>query len=369
MIAAWANSLAALTFAGLLLWRLGSSARNPGHWLLLASFALTTCWAWLAAVAPGTPLVSFAETARNLVWIGLLHNIFDPSSGDTRQPAVRLVYAAVAAVLGLQLIADSILLTTTSAAVTDTGHILRVTAAAGALVLVHNLYGQASPGSRSSIRYAMIALALSWTYDLNLYTVAYLDSAKAGGLADWRGAVVAITGGFFALGAKHEDGWRVRLSRAATFQSLSLLAICAYFAVMAVVATALRGTTLDWPRTVAVAVIAAMTVAAMALLPSPRARAWAKVKVAKHVFEHRYDYRTEWLRFTDTLGSSRGEEDRPLGERVVKAFADIVECPGGLLLEMIRAAPLPLPPTAAGRARCLGPTTWKAAALSGRRLG
>ena len=32
---------------------------------------------------------------------------------------------------------------------------------------------------------------------------------------------------------------KIRLSRAATFQSLSLLAICAYFAVMAMLATAL----------------------------------------------------------------------------------------------------------------------------------
>ena len=35
----------------------------------------------------------------------------------------------------------------------------------------------------------------------------------------------------FALGAKQDEGWRVRLSRAATFQSLSLLAICGYPAV------------------------------------------------------------------------------------------------------------------------------------------
>ncbi|HYI42655.1 MAG TPA: PEP-CTERM system histidine kinase PrsK, partial [Sphingomicrobium sp.] len=332
MIAAWGNTLAALAFGVLLLWRLGSSARHPGHWLLLASFAITACWAWLAAIAPASPLVSFAETARNLVWVALLHSIFDSSSGETRQSSVRLVYAAVAAALAMQLVVDVVLLTSHSQAVVDTGHLLRVTAAAGALVLVHNLYGQASPGSRSTIRYVTIALALNWVYDLNLYTVAYLDGAKANGLTDWRGVAAALTGGFFALGAKHEAGWRVRLSRAATFQSLSLLAICAYFATMAIVATALRGTALDWPRTLAVVMLAAMTVAAMALLPSPRARAWAKVKIAKHVFEHRYDYRAEWLRFTDTLGSSSAE-DRPLAERVIKAFADIVECPGGMLLE------------------------------------
>ena len=106
------------------------------------------------------------------------------------------------------------------------------------------------------------------------------------------------------MGARNESGWRIRLSRAATFQSLSLLAICAYFALMAIVATALRGSGLDWSSTLMVGVLAVMTVGAMVVIPSARARGWLKVKVAKHLFEHRYDYRSEWLRFTDTLGRS-----------------------------------------------------------------
>ena len=146
-------------------------------------------------------------------------------------------------------------------------------------------------------------LALIWTYDLNLYTIAYLGGSGSV-LADWRGAVVALAGPLFALGAKQEDGLRIRLSRAATFQSLSLLAICAYFAVMTVLATALRGSGWDWSGGLLVALLAILTVAAMVLLPSASARSWAKVKLAKHLFEHRYDYRTEWLRFTDTLGSA-----------------------------------------------------------------
>jgi putative PEP-CTERM system histidine kinase len=56
-----------------------------------------------------------------------------------------------------------------------------------------------------------------------------------------------------------------------------------------------------------------------------------KVKVAKHLFEHRYDYRSEWLGFTETLGRS-GEDAPPLGDRIVKALADISDAPGGLLL-------------------------------------
>jgi putative PEP-CTERM system histidine kinase len=69
----------------------------------------------------------------------------------------------------------------------------------------------------------------------------------------------------------------------------------------------------------------------MVVIPSARARGWLKVRVAKHLFEHRYDYRTEWLRFTETLGRS-GFDGDALSERVVKAFADVVDAPGGLLL-------------------------------------
>ena len=330
LIAFWSHALAATVFASLLVWRLAAGARQSGHRLLLAAFALTACWAWLEAMGPLSALSNYAETARNLVWVGLLYSLYASSEG--RQQGVRLVYGAVSAVLGMQLVVTTVLLTGTSPAVEQTDNILRITAAAGSLVLVHNLYGQAAPSSRSNIRFAMLALALSWVYDLNLYTVSYLAPSVAGGLFDWRGIAVALTGPLFALAARHEDDWRIRLSRAATFQSLSLLAICAYFAVMAVLATALRGSGDTWLRPVSIALLAAMVVAAMVLLPSARARSWAKVKIAKHLFEHRYDYRTEWLRFTETLGGS-GAEARPFGERVVKAFADIVDAPGGLLLE------------------------------------
>jgi putative PEP-CTERM system histidine kinase len=330
LISFWSHALAATMFASLLVWRLFAGARQPGHRLLLGAFALTACWAWLAAIEPLGALARFAETARNLVWVGLLYSLYASSEG--RQQGVRLVYAAVSAVLGMEFVTTALSLAGPSAAVEQTARILGITAAAGSLVLVHNLYGQAAPSSRPNIRFAMLALALSWAYDLNFYTVSYIDPASAIGIADWRGFAIALTGPLFALAARHEDDWRIRLSRAATFQSLSLLAICAYFAVMAVLATALRGGNGEWLRSLSAGVLAVMVVAAMVLVPSPRARGWAKVKIAKHFFEHRYDYRSEWLRFTGTLGSS-GSEARPLGERVIKAFADVLDAPGGLLLE------------------------------------
>ncbi len=336
LIAFWTHALAAALFASLTLWELRRGLGESEQRMLLGAFALTGCWAWITAMAPTTMLAAYSETARNLVWVGVLYRLASIDGGE-EQRGVKPVYAAVSGVLGLQLVIDALPLVvetegiSSNPALVVTAIILRLTAAAGMLVLVHNLYGQSAPSTRGNIRLAMLALAAMWAYDLNLYTIAYFDPASAQGLFNWRGLAMAVSAALFAVGGSQDDRWRIRLSRAATFQSLSLLAICAYFAVMAVLATALRGSGFDWSRALLVALLAAMTVAAMVLLPSSRARGWAKVKIAKHFFEHRYDYRTEWLRFTDTIGAT-GPGTPPLGQRVIKAFADILEAPGGLLL-------------------------------------
>ena len=329
LITFWSHALAAACFAALAIWRLGEAARRPAQRLLAAAFALTACWAWIGAVAPTDALFGFAESARNLVWISLLYSL--SAASEEREHGLKLVYAAVAGVIGLQLIEGTLELFSPSDTIAATGLMLRFTTAAGALVLVHNVYAQAAPASRSHIRFAMIGLALIWFYDLNLYTSLYLNSGGAAHLLEWRGVVVALAAPLFALATRKQAAWRVRLSRAATFQSLSLLGLCAYFALMAILATALRGTGVDWTSALMVGVLALMTVGAMVLIPSARARGWVKLKLAKHLFEHRYDYRAEWLRFTDTLGLA-GPEAPPLSERIVRAFADIVDAPGGLLL-------------------------------------
>src|SRR5437868_5020976 len=279
LITFWSHALAAACFAALMIWRLGEATRRPGQRLLAGAFAITACWASIGAVASTDALCGFAESARNLIWISLLYSL--SAASEERDHGLKLVYGAIAAVIGLQLIGATLQLFSFSTNVAQTGVMLRFTTAAGALILVHNVYGQAAPASRTHIRFAMLGLAVMWVYDLNLYTGVYLGSSGAARLLEWRGLVVALAAPLFALATRKQETWRVRLSRAATFQSLSLLAICAYFALMAILATALRGTGVDWSSALMVAALAVMTVAAMVLIPSARARGWVKVKVAK----------------------------------------------------------------------------------------
>jgi len=151
LIVFWSHALAAFCFAALTIWRLGDAARNPGQRLIAGAFGLTACWAWLAGVVPGQPIVAFAESARNLLWVSLLYNL--STASDEREHGLKLVYGAVAGVIGLQLIGDTLQLFSPSAVIAQTGIVLRITTAAAALVLVHNVYGQAAPASRAHIRF------------------------------------------------------------------------------------------------------------------------------------------------------------------------------------------------------------------------
>lgn len=326
LLSFWTHMLAAVLFAALGLWRLGGARGAKGDHLLATGLGATGLWAWVVAMeGEAQGFAPIAETLRNLIWLGFLYMLM--------QGGARVVFASLAAILALQLGLDLVPLTGPSpallGAIAPSALILRITAAAGALVLVHNVYGQAAPEARRKIRLPMLGLAALWVYDLNLYTVAGLSGGWPDEVAAMRGAAAALTVPLFAFVRRRQGDWRIRLSRAATFQSLSIGGICAYFVVMTIGAGAGEATGWAWLRGAQVVLLVVMTAVAAVMIPSGRARAWARVTLTKHLFQHRYDYRGEWLRFTKAMGEAGGA---PVGERVLKAIADIVEAPAGVLL-------------------------------------
>ena len=337
LIALWSHLLAALLYGALAIFQLrhwnGDHLNRP----LISAFAVVSVWSIFLAMLDHHDMVTqFAESGRNLAFLAFMYGIMQSGEASGAQSAVKGVFAAVAAVIGLQIVVGGVIgeyqhLPRLFEALQSTSQILGLTVAAGALILVHNLYGQAAPSSRSALRFPMLALAGMWLYDLHLYTVAYFTRGGAEELFAMRGAVLALLVPLFALGIRATSTWKMQISRAAAFQSLSVIAILAYLIVMMSASRAMEIAGGDWSEVAQLGLIVVMTVATLVVLPSSRARAWLRVVVAKHMFEHRYDYREEWLRFTDTVGRESGDE-APLEERVVKALADIAGSPAGLLL-------------------------------------
>ncbi|HYD25540.1 MAG TPA: XrtA/PEP-CTERM system histidine kinase PrsK [Croceibacterium sp.] len=326
----------ALALAGWLLARRGS--RGPAATAEAAALTFTACWA-LAFAGFGQPTAVTATllSLTYLAWLWSLYRLFAHDERDKSVAAIRSVVLALAFVELMQLalvIAQQQYADGSAASLAIAGFqvTFRLLFCAGALVLVHNLYAGASQLARETLRWPAAALTVLWVYDLNLSTIAYLGDLRPQSLLTLRGAAVLLMVTLLAIGALRHDGdLRFRPSRSFAFQSFSLLVIGAYLVIMMLVAQGLAYAGGEFARLVQAGFLALAGAIALAVLPSRKLRGWLRVSLSKHLFQHRYDYRVEWLRFTDTIGRA-GPAAAPLRERIVQAVADITDSPSGLLL-------------------------------------
>ncbi len=332
------HGLAAALFAALTIWQFQRKAeRNKAQQSLVLALALTSFWALSIAVEGAfSPISNFAESLRNMGWLIFMFVLLRVGEGRHQPTAVNIIYFALAFVLVGQIVVDSLIPIFASSPrlasmAAYTSLVLRMLFAVGALVLVHNLYSISAPETRGGIRLPMASLAAIWTYDLNLFTITYLTQQFSLELTAMRGPAMACIAPILALASVRNTEWRLKLSRSVAFRSLSLVAIGGYLLMMIVIATALQIIGGDYARLAQISFLFGTSIAALLLLPSGKFRAWFKVKLAKNFFQHRYDYRAEWIRFTDTIGRP-GSDSAPFHERVVKAIADITESPAGILL-------------------------------------
>lgn len=311
---------------------------GPAAGPVLGALGFTALWGLAVSSIGGPhPITLGLLSLSYLGWLWALYRLFSNDGRHDSVKPIRPVVVALAFVemmqLGLIIAAERFgLVPGAVVMIFNLSITFRLLNSVGALVLVHNLYVGASPAGRLGLRWPAAALCAMWLYDLNFYTVAYLSGGIPDTMAALRAIVLPIMAALLALGAvKGSTEIRLRPSRSVTFQSFSLLIIGAYLVAMVMIAQALAYVGTDFVRLLQMGFLAAASVAALLLLPSKRLRGSIRVVLAKHLFQHRYDYRAEWLRFTQTI--ARGSEEvTPLHERVVQAVADITDSPAGLLL-------------------------------------
>ena len=329
----WSHALVALLFAGVALTRLQEAGTALPRLTFVVALGVTALWALAVAGIGATDLVThFAESARDLAWLGFMFALVrrDRDAPETR--AVAIIYGVVGVIVmagGVLAIAEGAI--HHGSALATVSVLLRTMVAISALVLVNHLYAAVVPNDRGGIRLAVIALAAMWSIDLLLYATAYLIGNPPTALIAGRGIVMAFAAPIFAVAVQRNGDWTLRLSRTVAWQTVSFAATLLYAVAMLAGTSAIAAFGGSSARVLQTAFVFGSTAAVLTVLSSPWLRAWAKVKLAKHFFSHRYDYRAEWTRFTDTLGKP-GEGAAPLDERIVKAVADLTDSPAGLLL-------------------------------------
>jgi putative PEP-CTERM system histidine kinase len=338
----WGHALAAILFAALGIFILRRRDEAPEQRLLAAALLLTSCWSlYVSFGGVERPLTGIGENIRNAAWLLLLFVMLrrGPAARAGSLVAIGAVYSAVAGLVMLQTFTDLIwrqlpVMSELHRALVHVSLILHMMTAIGSLMLVHHLYISWPTRERGRVALLLGALAAMWTYDLNLYAIGYFAMERAHILYALRGPMMALLAPVIAAGIRNDMAGRLQLSRALTLQSLSLAAAALYVVVLAAAAVLLELVAGPYARLIEIGCVFFMAVSALVLLPSRRLRAFWKVQVAKHFFQHRYDYRTEWMRFGDTIGQP-GDNALPLGERVAKAVADITDSPAAIL--MLRA--------------------------------
>ncbi|WP_242139324.1 XrtA/PEP-CTERM system histidine kinase PrsK [Sphingomonas sp. TREG-RG-20F-R18-01] len=333
MLLFWILVAAGAAYALLAAWRI-SLGTGPGRApLLVLAFVGMSALA-LSGLTQSPLLVITAYFLRNVTWLAYLSTatqpLADPAGRRTHSAVLLAILAgagACAALIGAMQTPDSSgtvpwLLVTIGC---------RLLFAIGGIIYLHNLYNGLTSSSGTGFRLILFGLGMLWAYDLNLYTVSLLGYSVANPLATGRPILALLLVPLFLVAARRQEHWKIALSRKATFQSLSLVAIGLYFVSMSVVARSESFFAGSAGPMLAVGSVMGLSVVGAFLLFSTRARAWLKVVIVKNLFSHRYDYRAEWLRFSATISDSSGSA-LSLEERVVKAVADITESPAGLLL-------------------------------------
>lgn len=313
--------------------RFGSVRRS-----LIVALIASVIWTLGGAIGGAESLFAgFAEVVRDFAWIVVVYRLYATDGRLAMIGPVRPLLAAVAFVALMRIVLLVLLALFPQQAeplapIFQTNVMLSLLGVIGGLVLLHNLYGGASGTARQILRWPAIALALLWGLDLNYYAIAYLAEGYPDLLQACRGILALPVAAMLAFGsAGSGESLRLRPSRTVAFQTLSLILICGYLAVMFGIAKWLTLAGGNNSQLLQAALLMVGGVLITVLVMSQRLRGWLRVTAAKHLFQHRYDYRTEWLRFTRTIGKS-GEGQASLEERVIRALADIVESPGGLLL-------------------------------------
>lgn len=334
---AWIGGSLACALAAV--WILVNRARyGLARTAIISSLVLTSMWLFAGALTGHTSaFAGFAEALCNLAWIFALYRLFAFDGRHASMRPIRPILVALAFVGMLMAVTTGLLAFSQVPQVSilpgfRTIAMLHVLIAVGGLVLVHNLYGGATSQTRLVLRWPALALAVLWIYDLNHYAIAYLSDGTPQVLGALRGLVGVPIAVLLVLGTKGEsDALRFRPSRSIAFQSISLLLIGTYLVAMVALAQWLAFAGGDFAALLQLAFVAVAVLGALAVLGSSRLRGWVRVTLAKHLFQHRYDYRAEWIRFTRTIGQT-GARTASIEERVIRAVADITDSSAGMLL-------------------------------------
>jgi putative PEP-CTERM system histidine kinase len=199
------------------------------------------------------------------------------------------------------------------------------------LLAVEQLFRNLPEDARWNAKPVCLGLAAIFVFDIYHYAEAVLFGHFDRDAGQIRGLVHALALPLIFVALWRRADWirKLQVSRQAAFYSATLMLVGGYLLLVSALGYAVRALGGDWGRAMQLALLFGALLLGLVALLSGTLRSQLRVFLGKHFFRYRYDYREQWLRFTEML--SAGDAAQDLGQRVVRGLADMLESPGGAL--------------------------------------
>lgn len=305
--------------------------------LLAGAAAAAAIWATAVAFTPDAALGGIAglfEVLRSAVWLAVLVVLCRRIGGERAAGLARNL-----GLIGLLLtvLAAVTLLPGVTAMLAQPGLgspmlLPRLALALLVVLVAENLYRNAPEAARWHVVLPCIALGGLGAFDLVLYGSAVLARDFSPALIDARAVLTALAAPLLAVAAMRDRRSRrdLPVSREFVFHGATLMVAGTFLLGIGAASEALRHWGGPWAGVAQIAVIGAAIMALAVAISARSVRSRLRRAVADQFFRARYDYRREWLRCIATL--SLPEAEAPADVRAVRALADSVDSPAGILL-------------------------------------
>jgi len=117
------------------------------------------------------------------------------------------------------------------------------------------------------------------------------------------------------------NGVRIAVSRSMAYKSVVLFAVGLYLVAVGLMGEGLKYFGEGHQKTLALGVAFVVGICLLVVLLSETAKRKIKVFLHKNFYQSKYDYRTQWLQFTDRLASARKEDD--LWAAILSGYCEI----------------------------------------------
>lgn len=301
---------------------------------IIGACAVTALWAITAAFPISFPVsaVDILDTLRLAAWLMLMVGLVGVRDRRYRMSSPMLLGAAFCTVvIGYEAFVLALGSSLANAAAWA-DELLRVGLGVGGLLAVENLLRNADRERRWRLWPLCIALGLMFAFELFLYADRLMMPGGSPILLDGRGLVGLLAVPLLAMAMARNREWRVdiHVSRTVVLHTAALVASGIFFLALAAVGLLVRHLGGAWGLPLQVLTLIGSASVLVFVLGTYDIRTLLKRAIAMHFFSHRFDYRTEWLRFADTV-SQPGNGNDPLPVRIVRALAQILDSTSGRL--------------------------------------